>query len=98
MNVKALFVTVLAGWAVGCGAAPVDRSDGAETVSTDEAAAKKRPNNCSGTLGCRFAACYDGCLPESNADYCSAYCECRVYKGKTDMQCQMENPYIDIKL
>jgi hypothetical protein len=56
----------------------------------------RKPKNCSGTLGCQFAACYDGCIRNSNVLYCSDYCECRVYDGKSDMQCQMENRYIDI--
>jgi hypothetical protein len=96
MKTLAAFMIVAAAWTVGCATQPIDETD--ESAGVDTQAAKRKPRNCSGTLGCAFAACYDGCLPNSNADYCREYCECRVYDKGSDMHCQMTNPYIDIKL
>ena len=96
----AVVATLVSAWTVGCGSPPVERSDDPVEVSepTIETAAQKKAKNCSGAQGCAYAACYDGCIPGSNTDYCTAYCKCRVYDHHSDMQCQLSNPYIDIKL
>ncbi len=95
-KILAALMIVVAACTIGCAIEPIDSSD--EAAGVDQQAAKRKPRNCSGTQGCAFAACYDGCLPTSNTDYCREYCKCRVYDKGSDMQCQMSNPYIDIKL
>jgi hypothetical protein len=54
---------------------------------------------CSGTLGCKFAACIADCETPGrlSTGYCNDFCKCVVYDGKSEMQCGFESPYIDIR-
>ncbi len=85
--------------AAGCATESVEPGEETQATEANEGAGAAtealKKNSCTPGFGCRFQACYNACIPQSNENYCITYCKCRA-SGKSQWVCEGENPYIDI--
>ncbi len=44
----------------------------------------------------QMVACFNSCTRNHTGNWCVAYCDCVVYKGKNPITCDAQNPYIDL--